>query len=57
MSEAAAAAALDLGALREAPFTGVIWVVHEASKRGFANGHPDWCTLGLDRLTELVRGR
>ncbi|TAJ17078.1 MAG: pyridoxal phosphate-dependent aminotransferase [Planctomycetota bacterium] len=34
------------GALREVPFMGVIWVVHEASKRGFWNGHPDWCNLG-----------
>ena len=25
---------------------GVIWVVHEAHKRGFWNGHPDWCNLG-----------
>jgi aspartate/methionine/tyrosine aminotransferase len=43
MSNAPAAA---LGALREVPFMGVIWVVHEASKRGFTNGHPDWCNLG-----------
>lgn len=35
-----------LGALREVPFMGVIFVVHEASKRGFYNGHPDWCNLG-----------
>lgn len=35
-----------LGALREVPFMGVIFVVHEASKRGFTNGHPDWCNLG-----------
>jgi len=25
---------------------GVIHVVHEAQKRGFVNGHPDWCNLG-----------
>jgi aspartate/methionine/tyrosine aminotransferase len=25
---------------------GVIWVVHEAHKRGFHNGHPDWSNLG-----------
>jgi aspartate/methionine/tyrosine aminotransferase len=25
---------------------GVIWVVHEAMKLGFRNGHPDWCNLG-----------
>jgi len=35
-----------LGALRDVPFMGVIWVVHEASKLGFKNGHPDWCNLG-----------
>ena len=35
-----------LGALREVPYMGVIWVVHEASKLGFVNGHPDWCNLG-----------
>lgn len=33
-------------ALRAVPFMGVIWVVHEASKLGFTNGHPDWCNLG-----------
>ncbi len=33
-------------AFREVPFMGVIWVVHEASKLGFVNGHPDWCNLG-----------
>ncbi|MBI3818309.1 MAG: pyridoxal phosphate-dependent aminotransferase [Planctomycetes bacterium] len=36
----------DLGALREVPFMGVIYVVAEASKLGFTNGHPDWCNLG-----------
>ena len=25
---------------------GVIWVVHQASLRGFTNGDPDWCNLG-----------
>jgi hypothetical protein len=25
---------------------GVIFVVHEAMKLGFYNGHPDWCNLG-----------
>ena len=25
---------------------GVIWVVAEAMKLGFKNGHPDWCNLG-----------
>ena len=34
------------GAFRDVPFMGVIWVVHEASKLGFVNGHPDWCNLG-----------
>lgn len=33
-------------AFRDVPFMGVIWVVHEASKLGFVNGHPDWCNLG-----------
>ena len=33
-------------AFRDVPFMGVIFVVHEASKRGFRNGHPDWCNLG-----------
>jgi aspartate/methionine/tyrosine aminotransferase len=32
--------------LRDVPFMGVIWVVHQASLRGFTNGHPDWCNLG-----------
>jgi hypothetical protein len=36
----------ELGALREVPFMGVIFVVHEAMKLGFTNGHPDWCNLG-----------
>ena len=35
-----------LGAFRYVPYMGVIWVVHEASKLGFWNGHPDWCNLG-----------
>jgi aspartate/methionine/tyrosine aminotransferase len=34
------------GAFRDVPFMGVIWVVHEATKLGFVNGHPDWCNLG-----------
>lgn len=38
--------ATTLGAFREVPFMGVIFVVHEAMKRGFTNGHPDWCNLG-----------
>ena len=34
------------GAFRPIPFMGVIWVVDEARKLGFWNGHPDWCNLG-----------
>ncbi len=33
-------------ALRDVPFMGVIFVVHEASKLGFTNGAPDWSNLG-----------
>lgn len=40
------APAATAGALREVPFMGVIFVVHEAMKLGFVNGHPDWCNLG-----------
>jgi len=36
----------NLGAFRDVPFMGVIFVVHEAMKRGFTNGHPDWSNLG-----------
>ena len=36
----------DLGALREVPYMGVIFVVAEAVKRGFWNGHPEWSNLG-----------
>jgi len=36
----------ELGALREVPYMGVIYVVAEAVKLGFWNGHPDWCNLG-----------
>jgi aspartate/methionine/tyrosine aminotransferase len=31
---------------REVPYMGVIYVVAEAVKLGFRNGHPDWCNLG-----------
>lgn len=31
---------------RAVPFTGVIYVMAEAGKRGYAYGHPDWCNLG-----------
>jgi len=34
------------GRLRDVPYMGVIWVVDEAVKLGFENGHPDWCNLG-----------
>jgi aspartate/methionine/tyrosine aminotransferase len=34
------------GAMREVPFMGVIYVVHEAMKLGYQNGHPDWSNLG-----------
>jgi aspartate/methionine/tyrosine aminotransferase len=34
------------GALRHVPFMGVIYVVHEAMKLGYHNGHPDWSNLG-----------
>jgi len=35
-----------LGAFRPIPYMGVIYVVAEAVKLGFRNGHPDWCNLG-----------
>ncbi|MBI4229427.1 MAG: pyridoxal phosphate-dependent aminotransferase [Planctomycetes bacterium] len=35
-----------LGALREVPYMGVIYVVAEAAKLGYFNGHPDWDNLG-----------
>jgi N-succinyldiaminopimelate aminotransferase len=31
---------------RPVPFTGVIFVMAEAGKRGYRYGHPDWCNLG-----------
>ncbi|HEX2203659.1 MAG TPA: pyridoxal phosphate-dependent aminotransferase [Longimicrobium sp.] len=31
---------------RPVPFTGVIYVMAEATKRGYAYGHPEWCNLG-----------
>ena len=31
---------------RSVPFTGVIYVMAEAAKRGFRYGHPDWANLG-----------
>ncbi len=35
-----------VGSFRNIPYMGVIWVVAEAEKLGFWNGHPDWCNLG-----------
>jgi len=31
---------------RSVPFTGVIFVMAEAGRRGYRYGHPDWCNLG-----------
>ena len=31
---------------RGVPFTGVIYVMAEAARRGYRYGHPDWCNLG-----------
>jgi hypothetical protein len=31
---------------RAVPFTGVIFVMAEAARLGYAYGHPDWCNLG-----------
>jgi len=31
---------------RPVPFTGVIYVMAEAARRGYEYGHPDWCNLG-----------
>jgi aspartate/methionine/tyrosine aminotransferase len=42
----ATVAAESLGAFRPIPYMGVIYVVAEAVKLGFRNGHPDWCNLG-----------
>jgi aspartate/methionine/tyrosine aminotransferase len=32
--------------VRDIPYMGVIYVVAEAMKLGFYNGHPEWCNLG-----------
>ena len=45
-SEKLSTPAPSLHALRDVPFMGVIFVVHEASKLGFYNGAPDWSNLG-----------
>lgn len=34
------------GPFRDVPYMGVIFVVAEASRRGFVNGDPEWCNLG-----------
>ncbi len=31
---------------RPVPFTGVIYVMTEAARRGYRYGHPEWCNLG-----------
>ena len=31
---------------RPVPFTGVIYVMAEASRLGYRYAHPDWCNLG-----------
>ena len=31
---------------RSVPFTGVIFVMAEAARKGYRYGHPDWCNLG-----------
>ena len=36
----------DPGAFRPVPRTGVIFVMGEATRRGFRYGHPDWANLG-----------
>jgi aspartate/methionine/tyrosine aminotransferase len=46
MTSATAYPAESLGAFRPIPYMGVIYVVAEAMKLGFTNGHPDWCNLG-----------
>ncbi len=35
-----------IGAFRSVPRTGVIYVMTEATKRGWFGEHPDWCNLG-----------
>ncbi|MFT7486202.1 MAG: aspartate/methionine/tyrosine aminotransferase, partial [Candidatus Paceibacteria bacterium] len=35
-----------ISAMRSVPYMGVIFVVTEAMKLGFRNGHPDWSNLG-----------
>lgn len=46
MSDTSTQHSSELGAFRNVPYMGVIFVVAEAVKRGFWNGHPDWSNLG-----------
>jgi len=46
VTDASLQPAPELGAFRNVPYMGVIFVVAEAVKRGFWNGHPDWSNLG-----------
>ena len=41
-----AKAALTIPGFRSVPFTGVIFVMAEAGRRGYRYGQPDWCNLG-----------
>ncbi len=36
----------EIPGIRQVPRTGVIYVMHEAAKRGFVYGDPDWANLG-----------
>ena len=46
MTNLASARDPHLGSLQAVPYMGVIFVVAEAVKLGFYNGHPDWANLG-----------
>ncbi|MCC7476818.1 pyridoxal phosphate-dependent aminotransferase [bacterium] len=46
MSSQSAAEQQAPAGVRYIPYMGVIYVVAEAHKLGFYNGHPDWCNLG-----------
>lgn len=37
---------MSIPGFRPVPFTGVIYVMAEAARRGYRYGHPDWCNLG-----------
>ena len=43
----------ELGAFRPIPYMGVIWVVAEAMKLGFHNGHPDWYHSKEERFEQF----